>query len=152
MELILPAACAAAGGAALAAAWWRSCGGACVWLGLAAGGVAVLAAAHDAGSAAALLLVQAAVGLAVTASGVLPGTPAGRRRRLMPAAVVLGVGTLVAAALASGAAEGLSPAYPPRSGPLVLAVGGLLLLSAIVGISALSRGRAAASRPSRKAS
>lgn len=142
MELILPGACAAAGGAALAAACWGSSRGACLWLGLAAAGAAVLMAVHDAGTAAAVLLVHGAVGLAALASGVITWTAAGRRRRVLPALVVVGLGTLLAAALAAGAAEDPSPPYPPRSGPLALALGGLLLLSGVIGIGALSRTRA----------
>lgn len=143
MELILAAACAVAGGAALAAACWRSPRGACVCLGLAAGGVAVLAAVHDAGAAAAVLLVHAAVGLAALTTGVR-GTGEVRRRRAAAAVVVLGVGTILALALGIAAAEGPSPPYPPRGVTLVLALGGLLLLSAVVAIDALSRGRDAA--------
>ena len=141
MELILPAACAAAGGAALAAACWRSSRGACLWLGLTAAAVAVLAAVHDAGTAAALLLVHGAVGLAAMTSGEVP-SPAAGLRRVLPGLVVVGLGTLLAAALAAGAAENPSPPYPPRSGPLVLALGGLVLLSGVIGIGALSRTRA----------
>ena len=140
MELILPAACAAAGGAALAAACWRSSRGACLWLGLTAAAVAVLAAVHDGGTAAAVLLVHAGVGLAAMTGAEVPA-PAAGRRRVLQALVVVGLGTLLAAALAAGASEGPAPPYPARSGPLVLVLGGLLLLSAVIGISALSRGR-----------
>ncbi len=140
MELILLAASTVAGGAGLASAYWRSAHGACVCIGLAAAAVAVLTAMHDAFTAAAVLLVQAAVGLAVLPLAVPADASPGRPRRVLPAVVVLGLGTILAMALTAGVATGpFPPAYPPRSGTLVFALGGLFLLSAVVGISALSR-------------
>ena len=153
MELILLAASVAAGGAGLGAAYWRSAHGACVCLGLAAAGVAVLAASHDAFAAAALLLVQAAVGLAALPSAALAASGASRPPRLLPAMVILGLGMILATALAAGLSDAPTrPGDPPRGGALVLVLGGLLLLSAVVGIGALSRRRGSGGPASAEAS
>ncbi len=141
MELILlAAATAAAGGGALAAACRPSALGACVGLGLAAAGVAAIAAVHDAFTAAAVLLVQAAVGLAASYPAAKAASAASRPTRLLSAVVAAGLGVVLAMALAGALTTGPSPAAePPRSGVLVLVLGALLLLSAVVGIGALSR-------------
>lgn len=126
--------------AAVAAALWRSALGAGIGLGACGAAVAAVAAGSDPLVAAAVLFVQATLGLAVLLAAAGQKERASRGPVLAAAVTIPTLAVVLWMALhpAGTAITGESPVATSAAGILVLAIAGLGLLAAVVGISAIS--------------